>query len=103
MNFSLALPEEICTELGHRVRARRLMLNISAQELGQRAGLSTVTLSNLERTGKCTLETFIRVLEVLGATNDLESVLIMQSHSIEDMKAKEATQSRKRNSGNERT
>ncbi len=83
-------------ELGKRVRTRRLMLNLSTEALGQRAGLSTVTLSHLERTGKCTLETFIRVLEVLNATSDLESVLMTQIRSIEEMKAKEAVRLRKR-------
>jgi transcriptional regulator with XRE-family HTH domain len=96
MKFSLALPHEICIELGKRTRARRLMLNFSLEELAQRTGLSPVTLSHLEHTGKCTLETFIRVLEVFNATHDLETILSTPLHSVEEMKTKHALSTRKR-------
>ena len=82
--------------MGQRVRARRLSLNISVDELAQRIGISNNTLGNFERTGRCTLETFVRVLEAFNALPDLASVLLTQSRSIEDMRQKAAVSTRQR-------
>jgi len=96
VDFSLAVPEEICVTFGERARARRLMLNLSVEELAARVGISNKTLGNFERTGKCTLETFVRVLEALDALSDLQNVLVTQSLSIEDMRLKAAVRTRQR-------
>lgn len=95
-DFSLAIPTEICAELGVRSRARRIQMNISVDELAARIGVSNKTLGNFERTGRCTLETFVRVLEALNATTELQAVLLAQSRSIEDMRAKASTATRQR-------
>lgn len=96
MNFDLALPDEVCSELGRRTRARRLMLNLSVQELALRVGISDKTLSNFERTGRCTLETFVRILEALNALPDMAPVLVTQPRTIEDMRQKAAGSIRQR-------
>ena len=96
VDFTLALPEEICQEMGRRARARRVALNVSVEELAQRVGISNNTLGNFERTGRCTLETFVRVLEVLNALPDLASVLVIQTRSIETMRQKAAVSTRQR-------
>ena len=96
VDFTLALPEEICQEMGRRARARRVALNVSVEELAQRVGISNNTLGNFERTGRCTLETFVRVLEMLNALPDLASVLVTQTRSIEDMRQKAAVSTRQR-------
>jgi transcriptional regulator with XRE-family HTH domain len=72
------------------------MLNLSVDELAARVGISTKTLGNFERTGRCTLETFVRVLEALGALPDLQNVLLTQSSTIEDMRQKAAVRTRQR-------
>lgn len=95
-NFSLALPDEICIELGQRARARRLALNLPVEELAARIGISDKTLRNFERTGRCTLESFVRVLEALDALSDLQPVLVTQARSIEDMRLQAQTRQRKR-------
>ena len=96
VDFTLALPEEVCQEMGRRARARRVALNVSVEELAQRVGISNNTLGNFERTGRCTLETFVRVLEMLNALPDLASVLVTQTRSIEDMRQKAAVSTRQR-------
>ena len=96
LNFALALPLEVCVTFGERARARRLMLNLSVDELAARVGISNKTLSNFERTGRCTFETFVRVLEALDALPDLQNVLITHSLSIEDMRLKAAVRTRQR-------
>jgi transcriptional regulator with XRE-family HTH domain len=96
VNFAIAVPDEICTALGERARARRLMLNLTVEELAARVGISDKTLSNFERTGRCTFDTFVRVLEALGALPDLQNVLVTQSQTIEDMRQKAAVRTRQR-------
>ncbi len=94
--LALALPDEICAELGARARARRLLLNLSVDELAERIGVSSKTLGNFERTGRCTLETFVSVLEALNATGELQQLLVAPTRSIEDMRAKSAVSARQR-------
>lgn len=96
VDFALAVPDEVCVAFGERARARRLMLNLSVDELAARVGISNKTLGNFERTGRCTLETFVRVLEALGALPDLQNVLLTQSSTIEDMRQKAAVRTRQR-------
>jgi transcriptional regulator with XRE-family HTH domain len=96
VDFAIAIPDEVCITFGERARARRLMLNLSVDELAARVGISTKTLGNFERTGRCTLETFVRVLEALGALPDLQNVLLTQSSTIEDMRQKAAVRTRQR-------
>ena len=93
-DFSVALPDEVCAELGLRARARRLALNLPVSELAERIGISEKTLRTFEQTGRCTLETFVRILEALNALPDLQAVLVTQSRSIEEMR--QATQGRER-------
>jgi len=101
LDMSLALPEEVCLELGHRARARRLALNVSVEELSARIGVSDRTLRSFELTGRCTLGTFVRVLEVLNALPDLQPVLVTEVRSIDDMRRKTRVPQRKR-AGNKR-
>ena len=96
VDFALALPLEICSELGARERTRRILLNVSVDELAARIGVSSKTLGNFERTGRCTLETFVRILEALNSTADLQSVLVSQVRSIEEMRAKVTAAPRQR-------
>jgi len=96
VDFALGLPDEICAELGKRARSRRLTLNLPVEELALRVGISDKTLSNFERTGRCTLETFVRILESLNALPDLATVLVTQSRSIDDMRQKAAVSTRQR-------
>ena len=95
-DLSLALPDEVCLELGRRARARRLALNLPIEELAARIGVSDKTLRSFELTGRCTLVTFVRILEALNALVDLQSVLVMQTRSIEDMRLQAQVRQRKR-------
>ena len=94
--FSVALPNDVCAELGKRARVRRIALNISVDELAARIGISDRTLRNFEQSGRCTLETFARILEALNALPDLEPVLLTQSRSIEEMRQQASGRQRQR-------
>jgi len=95
-DFSISTPDEVCSTLGKLARERRLALNLSVEELAQRVGISGKTLGSFERTGRCTLETFVRILEALNALSDLQNVLVSHSLSIEDMRKKNAVRTRQR-------
>lgn len=94
--FALALPDEICLELGSRARSRRILANTSVEDLAAKIGVSPKTVGNFERTGRCTLETFVRILEALNATADLQGVLHVQTRSIEEMRMKAVAAPRQR-------
>lgn len=96
LDFVLALPGEVCLELGQRARVRRLALNLSVDELAQRVGISNKTLGHFERTGRCTLDTFVRILEALNALHELSAVLVLPSKSIEGMRQKAELATRQR-------
>ncbi len=96
MDFTLSLPEAVCAELGRRARVRRVGMNVSVDEMAARIGVSGQTLSNFERTGKCTLITFVRILEALDASSDLQSVLAAPTRTLADMRAKSAGSTRQR-------
>lgn len=95
-DLALALPDEVCIELGKRARVRRLALNLSSEELAARIGVSDKTLRSFELTGRCTLVTFVRILEALNAQADLQTVLVTQTRSIEDMRLQAQVRQRKR-------
>lgn len=96
VDFALALPAEVCAELGQRTRTRRLMLNLSVDELAARVGIASKTLGHFERTGRCTLETFVGILEALNALPDLAPVLVSQPRTIETLRQQAATRTRQR-------
>lgn len=94
-NFAIAPSGEVCSELARRVRERRLMFNWSLNELAQRAGIAAITLRKFETTGSCRLDTFVKILETLNATSELQDVLTSSPRSIDDMRAQAAVHTRK--------
>ena len=94
MLFKLATPYEVASELGQRLRARRLSLNESQASIAARAGVSLGALRNLERTGLVTVEVLLRVAGALGLLQQLEPVFVSRPASIAQMEA--ASRSRRR-------
>jgi transcriptional regulator with XRE-family HTH domain len=87
MLFKLATAQEVASELGQRLRARRLSLNQSQAETAARAGVSLGALRNLERSGLVTVEVMLRVASTLGLLQQLEPVFVTRAASIEQMEA----------------
>ena len=54
--IDLLPPDQICRTLGSRVRARRLVANLTQAELAARAGCSLSSVRRLEGQGQATLE-----------------------------------------------
>lgn len=65
----------ILAEIGTRLKRKRLRKNLSQQELGERAGLSRNTISDMEGGGSSTFHNIIRTLRALDALDDLDHFL----------------------------
>jgi transcriptional regulator with XRE-family HTH domain len=65
---------EVALELAARVRATRLQLGWSQDELARRAGLRPSTYRLFEQTGRIALIRLLRVLSVLDHLRDVDHV-----------------------------
>lgn len=67
--------ERRLSQLGERMRTARLRRRLSAKLVAARAGMSVMTLRNVERGGMgVTLGAYAAVLHVLGLDGDLDAV-----------------------------
>ena len=66
---------EILGELGSRVRATRLRMNLPQADLAREAGVSERTVRGLEQGHDVQLSTFVRVLRALRQVDDLDELL----------------------------
>ena len=96
LDFTFATCEEICVELGKRLRVRRMEQNLTQAEVAARAGVSKGTVSNIEKHGQGTLESLVRVLQAMGMTKELQPLFQPKATSIEQLKRAEEVQKRKR-------
>lgn len=57
---------DVYLKLGNKIKTRRIFLGLSAEDLGRRAGLSRVSIVNIE-TGKhnVLLHNYIKIFDVL--------------------------------------
>lgn len=75
LDFELAAPEQIEALLGQQLEQLRLNRNISQAQLADEAGVSLRTISRLAKGSGISLDTFIRVLGVLGLLPRLAELL----------------------------
>lgn len=66
--------KEICCLIGQRLRGLRLSNNLSQAELAARAGVSLMMLRRLESGGEGPLLAWVRLLQVLLASDVLASI-----------------------------
>lgn len=69
MELSVKTPEELQKQLGERLKLLRISRNYSQIELAKKAGISLKTLRNLEHGKGSSVETLVRTLKALDATN----------------------------------
>ena len=68
--------DQVIDELRHRGRRARIARNLPQAELARQAGLSYHTVNRFEADqGAPSLATFVAILRVLGAVDDLDAVL----------------------------
>ena len=64
-----------CGMLAQQVRQARLAKNITQAEMAARALLSLPAYQRFEQSGRTSLASFVKILFVLDAQNDLRSIL----------------------------
>lgn len=94
LTFDLATSDEIERELGSRIRRQRLAQGLRQSELAARAGISELTLRNLERKGQGSLESFVKLVMTLGLAGELASLLQLKTRSIKNMEHASANRQR---------
>lgn len=67
--------ETLLSELGDRLSARRINLQLTQAEVAEQAGIGKRTLENLEAGNAVNLTSFLRVLRVLQALPELNTLL----------------------------
>jgi transcriptional regulator with XRE-family HTH domain len=88
--------EEISRILGDRIKARRLMRNMTQEELARETGLTKLTIQKIEQGRGSRLETFIRILRVFGDLAHLNHILQTQNISIKEQYENRSRKHRKR-------
>jgi transcriptional regulator with XRE-family HTH domain len=94
MHFNLATSDEIARDFGNRMRAHRLAENLQQSELAARAGVSERALRNFERSGRGSLDLFLRVAMALGLIESMSNLFELKPKSIKAMER--ASQNRQR-------
>ncbi len=72
---SFATSGEFVAQIGVRLRALRIRMQLDQAETAARAGISERALRQLEQGHGSTLLTFVRVLKALDATDQIEAFM----------------------------
>lgn len=67
--------EAILDAIGSRLRTERLNRNLTAEDVADRAGVSALTVYNVERGGNPSLRTLIRILRALDLVGRIDALL----------------------------
>jgi len=99
MMISFKTPSESLSEISSLLRERRLVVNLTQEQLAEQANVSLAVLRKFERTGKISLESFIKLVFVLGLSDELLKVLKINSEipvSLDDIINETSKPKRKR-------
>lgn len=96
IDFAFASFDEICLEIGSRFKLHRLAKNLQQAELAKMAGVSKLTVSNLEKKGNVTFISMIRIAQALGVIDEFQELLKPKIASISDMERAESISRRSR-------
>lgn len=89
MDIGFATHEEVCKELGVRLKAQRLEQQFTQEELAARAGVSAGTVKNLENKGQSSMESAVRIALALGLADHFQTLFKLQVKSIAQMEQAE--------------
>jgi transcriptional regulator with XRE-family HTH domain len=79
LDFVFATHQEICTELGQRLKRQRLAQSLTQKDLAERAGVALGTVKNLEGKGVSSLESTIRIVMALGLVDEVASLFKLKA------------------------
>ena len=85
LDVGFATYEEVCKELGARLKAQRLAQMLTQEDLAVRAGLSTGTVKNIENKGQSSIESVVRLGLALGLADHFQELFKLEVESIAQM------------------
>ena len=91
--------EEILLALARRIKALRLIRNITQAELANEIGVTKLTISKIERGEGSRLETFIRIVRFFNQLDKLDALLKSDDISIKELYESKQKPKRQRASG----
>lgn len=89
-------PSGISHEIATRVKARRLELALTQEELSKRSGVNIETYRRFERTGEVSLRNLLLLAIVLDATSDFNTLFARRKYQTLADVIKERETKRKR-------
>lgn len=87
---------EVRWQLAERVRAHRIARNWTQRDTAARAGMAFETYRLFERTGRISLDRFLRLLDLLGLLDRAELVPAPDTRSIDDILSQAVPKPRQR-------
>lgn len=85
LDFGFATSEEICRELGGRLKTARVSQGLQQADLAARAGVSRGTVTTLENTGQSTVNSLVRIVMALGLADQMAALFEFKVTSIAQM------------------
>lgn len=94
---ALKTAEDLRVDIAKAAKARRLAMNLTQEELGNRAGVAIATLRRFEGGGAASLETVLRIAEALETLDGFRALFpLPEARTLDDL---EQAPVRKRASG----
>lgn len=93
--------EKIQKKLVQNIRERRLLLELTQEGLAERSGVPLSTLRKFEQKGLISLDSFLKILSVVGGLEEMRNVLKPMKpnfKSIDDVLKLEDNSTKKRGS-----
>ncbi|TDB62811.1 XRE family transcriptional regulator [Arundinibacter roseus] len=96
--MSLISPSKALGKLAENVRSRRLNAGLTQQDLAERSGVALPTLRKFEQKGVISLESFLRLLMVVGGLEEVIEAIrpVKPTFTSIDEVLKQETSTRKR-------
>ena len=73
MDLYFASNNNLLTQIGEKVRGRRVAACLTQRQLAEQAGVALSAIGNIEKGGNCSLLTLIQVLRTLKSLDLIES------------------------------
>lgn len=73
--ISLISPSKAQLKIAENIRARRLSIELTQEGLAERSGVPLPTLRKFEQKGAISLESFLKILMVVGELEELINIL----------------------------
>ncbi|MBO7243664.1 MAG: helix-turn-helix transcriptional regulator [Alphaproteobacteria bacterium] len=96
MSIFLKTPVEMMQLMAHRVKTKRLALNLTQEGISARSGVSLGSLKRFESTGQISLESLLKLAHAVNALSDFEDLFQPESQRTSLFEPNKSTKIRQR-------